>query len=335
MKNIELLKSLYKTYSPSGKEWRMVKFLRSYAKSLPGKIKVKQDKYGNLYMTKGKAETYPCAVAHMDQVSHCHHSKDFTVIETEELLFGYSPKNRRFENLGADDKNGVWIALTCLEKYDNIKVAFFREEETGCVGSTNADMDFFKDCRFIIQPDRRGNGDLITNIGFTDICSEKFVEDIKPELYGYAPTTGAMTDVEQLTEQGVGISCINLSCGYYNPHSDEEITVKADLFKCLKFVEHIIETCTASYPHDSMQQGMDWYVEDEIYDVISNNPELSVEDLYQMYHPFYPFITRDELQTLVDECKMMQEDDDNLFNQFYYGKKEENNDTTATGASLW
>ncbi len=326
--NIELLKSLYKTYSPSGKEWKIINFIRSYVKGLPGKIKLKSDKYGNLYMTKGKAETFPCVVAHLDQVSHCHHSKDFMVIETDELLFGYSPKNRRFENLGSDDKNGIWIALQCLEKYDSIKVAFFREEEIGCVGSTNADMTFFYDCRFIIQPDRRGNSDLITNIGFTDICSDQFIADIQPEKFGYAPTTGAMTDVEQLTEQGVGISCINLSCGYYNPHSDEEITNKADLFKCLKFVEHIIEKCTTSYPHISSGYGndWDWYAEDEIYDLISNNPELTADDLFEMYHPFYPYITKEELQNLINENRMMEEDDDYLFNQsfFNYGKKEDN-----------
>lgn len=78
---------------------------------------------GNLYMTRGISETYPCIVAHLDQVQR-EHSKDFKAIETEDIIFGYSPKNRKREGLGADDKNGIWIALKCLEKYECIKVAF-------------------------------------------------------------------------------------------------------------------------------------------------------------------------------------------------------------------
>lgn len=42
-----------------------------------------------------------------------------------------------------------------------------------------------------------------------------------------------MTDVLELKERGLGVSCINLSCGYYEPHSDEEFTVKKDLLNCL------------------------------------------------------------------------------------------------------
>lgn len=182
--NIQLLKKLYSIYSPSGKEQKMVKFLCSYIKQLSGNISVSKDKFGNLYVVKGESESYPCLVSHIDQVSHCNHSKDFKAVETREIIFGYSPKNRRFENLGADDKNGVFICLECLKKYDSIKVVFFREEETGCRGSSEVVMSFFDDVRFVIQPDRKGNSDLITSIGYSDLCSEKFIEALEPEKWG-------------------------------------------------------------------------------------------------------------------------------------------------------
>lgn len=51
--NIQLLKKLYSIYSPSGKEQKMVKFLCSYIKQLPGNISVSKDKFGNLYVVKG------------------------------------------------------------------------------------------------------------------------------------------------------------------------------------------------------------------------------------------------------------------------------------------
>lgn len=42
-------------------------------------------------------------------------------------------------------------------------------------------MSFFDDVRFVIQPDRKGNSDLITNIGYSELCSEGFIEAIEPE----------------------------------------------------------------------------------------------------------------------------------------------------------
>ena len=75
--NTQLLKKLYSIHSPIGKEQNMIRFLRSYIGTLPGNISVSQDRYGNLYVIKGTGENYPCLVSHIDQVAHCHHSKDF------------------------------------------------------------------------------------------------------------------------------------------------------------------------------------------------------------------------------------------------------------------
>ena len=97
-------------------------------------------------------------------------------------------------------------------------------------------MPFFDNVRFVIQPDRKGHSDLITNIGCSELCSEEFLEAAEPEKWGYSEQNGMMTDVLALKENSLSVSCVNLSCGYYNPHSNEEITVKKDLQKCLSFV---------------------------------------------------------------------------------------------------
>lgn len=246
-KDMELLSALYKIHSPSGKEKPMRKFIRRWIENnIPG-VELHYDNVGNIYMTRGASETYPCVVAHLDQVQH-NHSEDFQAYIDDGVIFGWSDKNQRYEGLGADDKNGIWVALQCLERFDVMKVAFFNSEEIGCVGSSSAEMDFFKDCRFVIQPDRRGAHDLITEIGWSAICSEEFINDLDAELYGYVATSGLMTDVQELSEKGVGLSCINVSCGYYNPHTDQETTNLNDLINCYNFVAHIIEKCTKVYP---------------------------------------------------------------------------------------
>ena len=80
--NTQLLKKLYSIYSPSGKEQKMVKFLCSYIKQLPGNISVSKGQLREPGCSQGEAETYPCLVSHIDQVSHRKHSKDFKAVET-------------------------------------------------------------------------------------------------------------------------------------------------------------------------------------------------------------------------------------------------------------
>lgn len=323
-----LLKKLYAVHSPSGREDKMITFLISYLQSLPG-VKLGKDLYGNLYAIKGKAETYPCIVSHLDQVQRLH-PRDFRAIETRDIIFGFSAKEHTFCGLGADDKNGIIICLQAIKKYDCMKVVFFKEEETGCRGSSRAEMKFFEDCRFVVQCDRRGNSDLITNIGCSDLCSEKFIQDVDPEKWGYKEEPGLMTDVEPLKENGLAVSAVNMSCGYYNPHTDEEITVKRDLEKCWKFVQHIIEDAIEVYPHETGENYKygfyeDWEVEDEIYSILQQDPTITADDLYDMYQTNYPMLRPEDFERIIAEYHLMYDcDDEDTTNQTFKPNGKEN-----------
>lgn len=316
---MELLRQLYKVHSLSGNEKAMKKFVRKYIRRHIPDVKIRTDRKGNLYIIKGVAETYPCIAAHLDQVQR-EHSKDFTLIETKGLIFGYSPRSRRQEGLGADDKNGIWIALKCLEKYDTLKVVFFVEEETGCQGSNQADMDFFMDCRFVIQPDRRGYKDLITSIGWMELCSDEFLKASGYESFGYKTTEGLMTDILALKERGLEISCINLSCGYYEPHTDNEFTVKKDLLNCLKLVEHIIENCTDIYLHSCLDMKClmeaDEYetARDEVFEILGGDDTLGFEDIYQFLKPYFPNLTRNDfIRIYLEYCNPESEESEDIW----------------------
>lgn len=260
---MQLLKQLYNVFSPSGKEGAMQEFLLSYLSSMDG-VSVHCDDTGNIYATKGVCDTYPCIAAHMDQVQR-NHSSDFKVFETVEngrtVLFGYSFSSHRLEGLGADDKNGIWVALRMLGETEFLKCVFFVGEETGCTGSSAADLGFFSDCRFVCQVDRRGNSDFITCIS-SDLCSDEFINDARPSDFGYEEQSGACTDVQALRDGGLELSCCNVSCGYYNPHTDYETTVWEDLLKCLAFVRGIVAGCTSTYPKECSRGFWwrdDWY----------------------------------------------------------------------------
>lgn len=238
---MERLMELYNIASPSGREKRMAKYIMAELRDMG--VSCRKDKVGNIYAVKGKSKTYPCVVAHIDEVHRNKTGNYGAYVVADEMVIGYDYKKHRQTGIGADDKNGIWICFRMLEKFKYMKCVFFVGEETGCVGSGSADMDFFADCRFVIQCDRKGNGDMVTQINGTPLCSEEFVEAVQPERYGYAESSGLTTDVYMLKTRGLAVSCINLSCGYYNPHTDNEITILPDLMKCCRFVCHIIRTC--------------------------------------------------------------------------------------------
>ena len=316
---MELLKTLYSIYSPSGNEKKMRRFIKRWIMNNVSNTQITTDLKGNIYVIKGNAENYPCIVSHIDQVQKIH-SRDFVCIESEDVIFGYSPKNHRQEGLGADDKNGIWIALKCLQKYPVMKAAFFVEEEIGCRGSAQADLEFFTNCRYVVQCDRRGDNDLITSISFTELCSEEFVKAIDHQQFGYKTEDGLMTDVLELKERGVEVSCINMSCGYYKPHTDEEFTDKNDLLNCQKFVENIIENCAAVYPHkcEGYSYGnLYWEEQGELYlladELLSCNPDLTAEELKEWYGYYFGRLDIEDFQNILDEVRELNKDDNEKY----------------------
>lgn len=303
--DFSLLKQLFCIHSKSGKEGKMRKFIWNWIKQNVPSASVTCDKPGNLYVTKGESETYPCIVAHLDQVQE-RHAKDFKAYEAEDIIIGFSSRHCEQQGLGADDKCGIWVGLKCLQEFDAIKLAFFVGEEIGCKGSSAADMEFFTDCRFVIEPDRRGHKDIITQIGWQQLCSEEFLQDTGYEDFGYEVTDGLMTDIEALKENGLGVSCINLSCGYYKPHTDQEFVYKPALLNCLDLVRHIIGTCTKVYTHidnDSLYDNWEQYYGDyydEVYDLMATYPGLDFGDVEILMEERHGVINRDELLAAYD-----------------------------------
>ena len=198
---------------------------------------------GNTYITKGKAKSYPCVIAHTDTVHDIH--KNLTVFEGNGSMFAMDMSIGVQVGIGGDDKVGIYVALEMLRKKDILKVAFFRDEEHGCLGSQEANMSFFKNVEFVLQCDRQGYKDFVNTIYGTDLFDDKFSEAVAPILNKYdkeETTQGGLTDVYQLVENGLDVCVANLSCGYYRPHSDDEIIILEDVFNTRDTVEEIIDT---------------------------------------------------------------------------------------------
>ena len=263
---MELLKQLYTIHSPFYREWPMICFIREYIREHVPEAEVQMDSWGNLYIKKGKSAGYPTIVCHLDQVQQLH-SKDFEVRQEGDKLYGWSELNQRNEGLGADDKNGIWVCLRCLEECPHLKVFMAVGEEKGCIGSNHADMSFFADSLYVLEPDCKGGEEIHTNLKGIPCASPDFEQALLetnsslftptgeadsslPTLHSsFSITPGKGSDIFALTLNGIGVSCANIPAGYHLPHKDDEYTVIAELEHALAFIRHFVTTEHRRFPH--------------------------------------------------------------------------------------
>lgn len=240
------------TQSQTGNCGAMMEAIQTEVAKIKG-VKLEKDAYGNFYATKGKLgkdDKYPAFACHTDTVHNIYDS--YTVARTEKgHFYAYSEDSGyRQVGVGGDDKCGIILCLELLHRLKYVKCAFYLDEEKGCKGSNASLLEFYDDCRYVIQIDRRGNSDIITTGSGTQLCSEDFKSLLNTigAHYGYESTTGMNTDVVVLKERGLGISACNLSAGYYNFHTKQEFINERDLLTCFEFCVAIARIKTV-YPH--------------------------------------------------------------------------------------
>ena len=238
----QVLKVQSESYNTTAMEVAIIEIAASFG------CKVTEHK-GNLYITKGIADNYNCIVAHTDTVHDIIPDKDYQVVEVAGRVFAYDMGIEELTGIGGDDKVGVAIALTALRDLEVIKVAFFRDEEVGGLGSKDANMKFFDDCNFVLQCDRKGNSGIVNNIYGEVMFDQEFALAIAPitKQYGYKEVSGMFTDVYQLALNGLPVACANIECGYYNPHQPNEYIDLKDYERCKAMTLHLLSTLTDRY----------------------------------------------------------------------------------------
>jgi len=189
------------------------------------------DNLGNIYVTKGVAEWYPCFVAHTDTVHTV--NPNLTVVQLEEdgktILTGIDKETMKPSGIGGDDKCGVFLCLEMLDKLDNVKIALFVSEEIGCVGSKQADPEFFKNVGYAIQYDSpEGDSMSMTLMGKKLFNAESdFGSKVGNLILEHGITyweRHPYTDIWPLMEK-FGFSCLNLAAGYHRYHTANEYVV--------------------------------------------------------------------------------------------------------------
>ena len=213
-------------------------------------IKYSYDIYGNIYsFVKDK----PLFCCHTDSMKET--KSDITlpeyhpleVLEVKEKIIGKRYDKRAV--LGGDDACGVFIVLNLIEEYgENISFAFFSSEETGMWGSRFLSIEFdMKDMfPYTILLDRMGNSDIIcTQNGYGSEEFEGALFNIG-EKFGYKPNKGFISDADTMRKYS---ATANISCGYFNAHSEKEYVIYEEVVKAYNFCEEILkELGTTKFP---------------------------------------------------------------------------------------
>ena len=192
-----------------------------------------KSKYDNVIATKDyiiAIGNIPIAlVAHMDTVFKFPVS-DLYYDQRKGVL--WSP-----EGLGADDRAGIFAIIKILQDGLRPSVILTTGEEDGGVGAC-AICDKYPECpieglKYMIQLDRRGTNDCV----FYDCYCPEFVDYV--ESFGFCERWGSFTDISFLMPQWQTVG-VNLSVGYEDEHSKQEILNINPLFDTIKKVKKML-----------------------------------------------------------------------------------------------
>ena len=218
---------------PMGHEEEVVPFIT------PG---LTRDQYGNYYTIIGDSDTaFTC---HLDTASR---TKDNVV------LVGYKKDGQDFimtdgtSILGADDKSGVAVIMYMIANNVPGVYWFFYGEERGGIGSGKVAMDyesypFMKKVKKMISFDRRNYYSVITSQMGLECCSNDFAQSLCGELNKSGlklnlDPTGVFTDSANFID--VIPECTNVSVGYFNEHTHDEL-------QNITYLERLAKACVAA-----------------------------------------------------------------------------------------
>ena len=269
--DLKLLKELYSIQSYSGEEDKMRMFIKQKLDEMQVPY-FEQD--GNIFGL--NYENKPLLCAHMDMVKttwgkrNPEETFDNFEIDDKACIRLFTKKERlSYEasnyysswlaksdvptypckeqvSLGADDKNGIYVILAALKHQYLIapnmqfNFAFFHSEEIGCVGSTKSMSDpsigtfIEQNCPYAVVIDRRNAGDIIGwHNNYCVILDDRLEEFAKERNYNYKCAKGLSSDAGPVSQ---ACEAVNISCGYYEPHTAQEYTNLNELWNTRCFV---------------------------------------------------------------------------------------------------
>lgn len=178
-------------------------------------------------------------VAHLDTV---HKSTPSIICYSKDGNYMMSP-----QGIGGDDRCGVYIILTLLAKLPfKPYVLFTMDEEVGGLGA-KAFIDYMMsheipDLKYIVEYDRKGDDDCV----FYGCGNRDFVDFV--EGFGFKEAYGTFSDISIIAPE-FSVAAVNLSSGYYNPHTEHEYVSFNDMQRVIERSIKMLNADCESFPY--------------------------------------------------------------------------------------
>lgn len=167
-------------------------------------------------------------VAHMDTV---HKEKCTEIVELDGKIS--SP-----QGIGGDDRCGIFIIMNLVRKH-HCSVLLCEDEERGGIGAdkfTRTEYINDLDVNYMIEFDRKGNNDAV----FYSCANEEFTNFVL-DFTGFKKQYGSFSDISKLGPAS-GLCAVNLSSGYYQPHTVNEYVIHDDMMSTIAAANALITT---------------------------------------------------------------------------------------------
>lgn len=202
-------------------------------------------------------------VAHLDTV---HKSLPSIICYSKDGDYMMSP-----QGIGGDDRCGVFIILQLLAKLPfKPYVLFTMDEEVGGLGA-KAFIDYMvehdiPELKYIVEYDRKGDDDCV----FYSCGNQEFIKFV--EQFGFVESYGTFSDISIIAPE-FGVAAVNLSSGYYNPHTEHEYVSLEDMHTIIEKSLKMFNTDCDSFKYVEKALSFTSYVwEDDIAKIVSFVP---------------------------------------------------------------
>lgn len=176
-------------------------------------------------------------LAHLDTV---HQQPVQTICKSSDGSIWMSP-----QGIGGDDRCGVYVLLQAYKKAAQKPWLLFTcDEEIGCIGADEFSYDAcdpkkkwtprLNDLKLLVQVDRKGDRDAV----YYDCANKDLETYIKSK--GFKTAYGSCSDISLIAPE-LGVAAVNLSSGYYNPHTQHEFINTKHLERTLNKVLEIVK----------------------------------------------------------------------------------------------
>lgn len=203
-------------------------------------------------------------VAHMDTVHK--HTPDIICMSDDKSIM-MSPFG-----IGGDDRCGVAMILEVIKDL-RCHVLFTEDEEVGGIGAGKFCKSEIKpEVNFIIEFDRANENDAV----YYQLDNEVFAETV--EKYGFVRDYGSYSDIVDIAPE-LECAAVNLSCGYYNAHTQHEFVSIPQMYAQIERAKELIanesenffEWKEAKYSRDWYYGGYDGWYDNDYYGLESKS----------------------------------------------------------------